>query len=104
MNDLTEIFHKTLEDIKEEGDTLKTLDAVKERLDAVVTQNETIAKGMIAVADKVDNFVQNQPAPAVTGPPPSMPPSFSAPRAGGPMPTSPMDDFPPPPPKRKGLF
>ncbi len=127
VHDLTTVFTKALEEIKDDGDLGKKMELIVEKLDAVVSQNETIARGMVAVADKVDDFVikggsslpqvevprpQAQAAPiqhdmgttqghgpSKTAPYPSM---NQMPQPQGDM------DFPPPPPgmrqKRGGLF
>lgn len=59
VHELTVLFQKALEVTKEEdyGATLRT---VQEKLAAVVQQNETIAKGMVAIADKLEDFMQKQ--------------------------------------------
>ena len=126
IHELTTVFQKALEDIKEE-DLAKTLRVINERLDNVVVQNETIAKGMVAIADRVEDFVSrptqslSAPMPVVN---PAMPPAHTMgipPLPGQRMAPMPMDafgspempmqvtsDLPPPPPspsgKRRGLF
>ena len=59
IHELTTVFQKALEEMKDEGDIAKTVHTMKEKLDTVVTQNETIAKGMIAISDKVDEWMTN---------------------------------------------
>ncbi len=133
IHELTGVFQKALEESKEEnvGTLLKT---VNERLEAVVSQNETIAKGMLAISDRVDDFISRQRTgtvtatisptmsamPASTGMPNVMMPqqtmglpSLRGPRMA-PLPeASPLEPdltaegVPPPPPsprKRMGLF
>ncbi|HLC89050.1 MAG TPA: hypothetical protein VJG49_03360, partial [Candidatus Nanoarchaeia archaeon] len=53
------VFEKAMEEMKDEdaGETLKT---IKEKLNTVVTQNETIARGMIAISDKLEDFMKRQ--------------------------------------------
>ena len=117
IHELTAIFQKAVELTKEE-DLSKT---IKDRLDAVIRQNQTIARGMVAVSDKVDEFVTRKTStlqlstPPLSAPPPvrhvlGQPPMMSR---MAPMPTAHtgMDDLqlpPPPPPangrKRQGLF
>ena len=65
IHELIGVFDKALEETKEEnvGTLLKT---VNERLEAVVSQNETIAKGMLAISDRVDDFISRQRTGAVT--------------------------------------
>ena len=63
INELHGVFNKALDEMKEE-DIYATLN---KRLDSVVKQNETIAHGMVAIAEKLDNFIQNNnPMPKVT--------------------------------------
>ncbi len=133
-HELTIIFQKALEQVKEEDATalLKTLN---QRLQTVVTQNETIARGMVAISDKVDIWMKKQePAPklAVSSPLQAAPQSAAqhqmAPPQGlvgprmapypsfeeGPfMPGRPSPSMPsmgarmpppPPGPRKKGLF
>lgn len=124
VHELTTVFQKALEDIKEEGDIAKTVHTMKEKMDTVVTQNETIAKGMIAISDKVEEWMNSQdsnvgaPAPPLhqlnenhsmaVPPPMSGGPARVAPKPAAPLMSS--GDFPPPPPKasdqkkRFGLF
>ena len=59
IHDLNDIFKKALHQTEDE-DIYKTIHSLNERLETVQTQNETIAKGMIAISDKVESFVQSQ--------------------------------------------
>ena len=127
IHELNAIFQKVLDGTKTE-DPSKTLRTAVEKLDAIVSQNETIARGMIAISDKVGDFMAKQGVGGVSIPRssspypvqhtmggPAMPsrvaprPSMPAERAGSPMmPTmqgsqqssssSPLDDFDLPPP------
>lgn len=99
LHDLQTIFTKALEETKE-NDAYATITLLKERLDAVVKQNETIAQGMVAISDKVEEFIQRNsgtarrtsvPAPVPIKPPLSQDFSSSPPKIEG-------DDFPPAPP------
>lgn len=123
-HELTTIFQKALEQVKEE-DTTSLLKNLNQRLQTVVTQNETIARGMVAISDKVDTWIKKQeliPKPAAAMPattpqhqmaPPAMPgprmapyPSFEPEgsfMAGRPSPAPRMPP-PPPGPRKKGLF
>ena len=56
VHELNTVFNKALEHSKEE-DAFKAIQRLNERLDTVVTQNETIAKGMIAISDKLEDFM-----------------------------------------------
>lgn len=56
VHELNVVFEKALQEMKEE-DVSKTFQALLGRLDVVVSQNETIAKGMIAISDKLDDFM-----------------------------------------------
>ncbi len=58
-HELTMIFQKALEHVKEE-DTGALLKTLNQKLQTVVTQNETIARGMVAIADKVDTWLKKQ--------------------------------------------
>ena len=117
VHELTVIFHKALEDIKED-DSAKTMKILTEKLQAVVSQNETIATGMIAISDKLDAFMKdnNVSIPTPMGAPPSfasmqhsmgapsMPPARMAPRPIMAAISSNDDladdmDVPPPPPR-----
>src|SRR3989338_3790848 len=109
VHELNMVFEKALQQMKEE-DVSKTFQSLLEKLDTVVSQNETIAKGMIAISDRLDDFMNKQgrsSMPQVTMGPPSMP-GRVAPRpeaAAMQMPS----DFPPPPgpsgrKPRVGLF
>jgi len=112
VHELNTIFKEALEETKEE-DVFKSIQLLNERMDAVVTQNETIAKGMIAIADKVDGFMDNfqkAPRPQMSSMAQSAPPmnNFSQ-RAPPGMPPAPGDMPPPPSPngngkRRKGFF
>lgn len=112
IHELTIIFQKAVELTREE-DLSKT---IKDKLDAVIRQNETIAKGMLAISDKVDEFVghkmmgtppypASQPMKHSLGQPPVM-------NRLAPMPNAHagMDEMqlPPPPPmsakRRQGIF
>ncbi len=107
VHELTTIFQRALEETKEE-DLAKVIKTVNERLDTVVAQNETIARGMIAISDKVDDWINKQngaPRPMAATPQQvyhsmGMPPQQSRPSAPKPMGMD-MDDLPPPPPQMK---
>ena len=127
IHDLNTVFGKALEDTKEE-DVFVAIKKLNERIDTVVTQNETIARGMIAISDKVDEFISKgaKSAPAIPSSYSSSPrPSYNEAQSPS-MPSTPqmsatppsMDDssnqfnmnsggIPPPPSamkKRRGFF
>ncbi len=58
IHELNEVFKKALDTTADE-DVFKAVSNLNERIDAVVTQNETIARGMIAISDKVDQFISS---------------------------------------------
>lgn len=97
IHELTTVFDKALSDTKDE-DVYGTIAQLNNRIDSVITQNETIAKGMIAISDKVEEFVGKPAVPdtsSVAPPPGQMVPSEPVPAA-----------MPPPPPttKKRSLF
>ena len=128
VHELTDIFKKALGEIKDEDDTGKTMLFLRKKVDVIASQNETIARGMIAISEKVEDWMSKQgtgsmkPPTYQPGPRPQHvmgpSPSFSGPGRTAPRPSMPssLDDsgkdnhelsFPPPPPnpiKKKGLF
>ncbi len=111
LHELHAVFKKALDHTKDEEDVVSHVKKMVSRLNAVEKQNETIAHGMVAIADKVDRFVKGgAPAPSpVQAPvqhtmgPPQMPGPRVAPRPAAPpaqMPPMPAPtmDMPPPPP------
>ena len=113
---MTTIFQKSLETIQGEGDITKTIQILNQRLDTVVTQNETIAKGMVAISDKLEDFMnKNNSESQVSISKPASPPQHSmgmptmsrGPARVAPQPMVSNDAMPPPPPskaKRQGIF
>ena len=59
IQELNTIFQKALEQTKEE-DLAKVIKIINQKVDTAVTQNETIAKGMVAISDKLEDFMANQ--------------------------------------------
>jgi len=122
LQELTTVFHKALEETKGEEDLGKQLKSSTEKLAMVISQNETIARGMVAISDKLDDFMRKQSSAPSMMPTArhtmGMPPGMSGPRvAPPPMPSlgSPfmppgelesnpphLDDLPPPPPAPGG--
>ncbi len=107
-HELTTVFTKALEEVKEEGDLPKKLDIITEKLEAVISQNETIAKGMIAISDKVEDFISHAGgAPPATRRGPPVQHSMGMPPTTGKVAPFPGNMPPPPPPggkKRGGIF
>lgn len=114
VHKLNVIFEKALKETKEE-DLFKTFQTMQDKLDHLINQNETIAQGMLALSDKLDNAV-GRPMARMPGMPVQHAmgaPSLSgrtAPRPEMSMPSmhqapSETAGFPPPPPgpaSRKG--
>ena len=123
IHELNVIFEKALEETKEE-DLSKLIHTLNEKMEMISNQNETIARGMVAIADKLEDFIERRsgtkasaPAQHSMGLPPQATQGRVAPRPSMSMETStfgPSDnmDLPPPPPKygssskkvRSGLF
>ncbi|MFA6460626.1 MAG: hypothetical protein WCV90_00020 [Candidatus Woesearchaeota archaeon] len=61
IHELNTVFQQALKETKEE-DVTKNIKDLNDKIAEVMTQNETIAKGMLAVADKVDDFISKQAA------------------------------------------
>ncbi|MBU0457621.1 MAG: hypothetical protein ABH824_00045 [Nanoarchaeota archaeon] len=118
IHELNVVFEKALEETKEE-DVSKIVRTLNERLETVVSQNEIIAKGMIAISDKLEDFMQKQsttaggmmqrpiaPAQHTIGMPSMSGPGRVAPRPEQAMESPPMMmgemNFPPPPPNANG--
>lgn len=115
IHDLNGIFSKALEESKGDEDAGKVLQQIKEKFETVISQNETIARGMVAISDKLENFMQGKtPPPAHPGPAPHPKHNLGTPPAAGPARVAPPpelpnlggDDLPPAPAakKKKGLF
>jgi len=129
IKELHNIFQETLVDIKEE-DSAKLLKVMENKIETVNTQNETIARGMVAISDKLEDFMQKNQGPArmvhQTGaaqhtamapmgarppvapprppaPAPQMPPGYTGPTAPPPGAQAPPPGMPAPPtpPKAK---
>lgn len=103
IHDLNSIFQKALELSKDEDPSQKLLQLFG-KVDMVIRQNETIAKGMVAISDKLDSFMNRGAIPARPMPTmqhslgmPPMPGTRTAPSLNLDEPKA--DDLPPPPPK-----
>ena len=123
IHELNTVFAKALEDTKLE-DPHKAIKVLEQKMETVLTQNETIAKGMVAISDKLEDFMskhnivpQQKPAEHIVTAPPTQhtmgappmsgsrvapPPQMETPSTGG-------IDMPPPPPsagkkKKLGIF
>jgi len=62
IKELHNIFQETLTDIKEE-DSAKLLKTMENKIETVNTQNETIARGMVAISDKLEDFMTKSQGP-----------------------------------------
>lgn len=114
IHELNNVFQKALEKTKEE-DPYKTIKVLSEKMETVLSQNETIARGMVAISDKLEDFISKQIAvkqPA-KGPSPGLPvqhmmgpPKIPGARTAPPPKMmgseEPNIDFPPPPPSATG--
>ena len=106
IHELTSIFNKAIENTKDSG-AGADINLIKEKMEAVVRQNETIASGMVAISDKVDEWMgsaktvnptlpkvqmgvqhtmglpQQNAGPARVAPPPQMPDDLPTPPVKG---------------------
>lgn len=109
IHELTTVFQKALEEMKDD-DVSKILSALQGRVDATMKQNETIARSMLVISDKVDELVQQKrmlpevmPSPTMMGIKHTMgmpaPMGRAAPRPEPPMPDRGEMNIPPPPPR-----
>jgi len=81
IHDLNTVFQQALKETTEE-DVTKNIKDLNDKLAEVIAQNETIAKGMLAIADKVDDFISKQ----TVAPEPEQPAALaSAPTMVGPI-------------------
>ena len=104
IHELTTIFQRSLEEIKGE-DPSKSL---SEKMDNIASQNETIARGIVAISDKLEEFMKSSaplgiPVKHSMGVTPA--PGRVAPKPSIELPVE--TDLPPPPPraeKRRGIF
>ena len=129
IHELHTIFQRALDEAKEE-DISKTVFILKEKMETIARQNETIAQGMVAISDKVEDWMAkqsatrpalqiHQPMPRQMSQPMSQPMQndFGRPSMPGPARMAPLPrgmppgqvDLPPPPPGRErkslaGLF
>ncbi len=93
LRDLQNVFKEALQDLKED-DSAKLLHALQNKVETITTQNETIARGMVAISDKLDDFMKHpihKPAAVQPSFPPRMPSPPGLPPLGA-------------PPKRKSIF
>jgi len=57
LRDLQQVFHTALEQTKGE-DVGQTISNLRQKIESVVQQNETIAKALLTISDKLDDFMQ----------------------------------------------
>lgn len=123
IHELNVIFEKALEETKGE-DLSKIILSLNDKMGTISNQNETIARGMVAIADKLEDFMEKQSGTKTSAPmqhslglPPQATKGRVAPRPSMPLEDSNFGslenmDLPPPPPKfgpttkkvRSGLF
>ncbi len=114
IHQLNVIFEKALKEMREE-DLSRIFHSLIEKVNTIANQNETIAKGMVALSDRIDELsgrqtMSNKPAMPVQhsmGSPTNM--GRVAPRLDLSMPPADSGGFPSPPPtanrkNRVGLF
>ncbi len=127
IHELNMVFQKALEETKSE-DPLQEITQINTRINDVIKQNETIAQGMIAISDKLEEFMtkSSEPVERKISAPTSMVPGAANPDVhhtmGPPVPPGPgkvapppqamaatnpnvgepIIDFPPPPPSANG--
>jgi len=99
LKEIHGVFKEALQDIKED-DSTKLLNSLQNKIEAVTTQNETIARGMVAISEKLEDFMRNQGTVPRMTPHPPMPPPLP-PHLTAPMPRMLSS---PGKPKRTGLF
>ncbi len=87
IQELNAIFQKALEESKQDVDLGKMMQILTSKLDNVVSQNEVIAKGMIAISDKLEDFMNKQSSVSSSLSSPMMSKPMQRPM-GGPMPPS----------------
>jgi hypothetical protein len=59
INDLNTIFQKALAQTKD-ADPHQIIKVLAQRTETVLNQNETIAKGMVAISDKLEDWMETQ--------------------------------------------
>ena len=99
INSLVGLFKEAAESMKmeeKEADIVANkLDPIMERLDMIIDQNKKIAKGIVAIADMVEERLPKLRGPERPVPQPSMGPSM--PLMMGPPSAMSMPAMPPPP-------
>jgi len=106
LKELNNIFKEALQDVKEE-DTGKLLNSLYNKIETVTTQNETIARGMVAISDKLEEFMKGHERPSVRSNESSFKLSPPLQTAAQPLPLRSNANVTPPPPtkqKRKSIF
>ena len=111
-HELTVVFQRALEEMKGDEDFSKTIKNLNEKITTLVSQDETIARGMVALSDKVDELIGNHGPLAPPLPINQHKQTVIPPTAPTIPPTTPIGaptGFPPPPKvdedkKRTGLF
>ncbi|MBI2147710.1 hypothetical protein HYU19_04495 [Candidatus Woesearchaeota archaeon] len=89
------------EENKEAEETAKKFDPVVDKLNVLIDQNQKIAKGMVALADLLEEQQKHlaalppSPRPAAPLPPPPIPPGMGSPSLPRPPMPAPLPDRPP---------
>ncbi|MAE42583.1 hypothetical protein CMO93_02335 [Candidatus Woesearchaeota archaeon] len=91
MDAMLKLFTEAAKDVKSEE---REESKIGHKLDAIIDQNKTIAKGMVAVSDMVKNFVEKQGHGPASAPRPAPRPGFQPLQP----PQPPEPDFQQPPP------
>jgi len=103
IKDLHNLFQETLQEVRED-DSSKLLASLQHKIEAVTTQNETIARGMVAISDKLEDFMKRPASFAPRMSPPSTPSSPGGPSHMAPRPLNSLNLPPPPKSPRHGIF
>jgi len=97
MDSMLSLFTKTAEELKnEDNQGSGDLNVVNSKLDEIMEQNKTIAEGMVAVSDIVNDFIEAKK------PRPSYPAPRFNPTPQEPMQQPPRPNFPEPIPQNQG--
>lgn len=87
IKELNNLFKEALQDLKED-DSAKLLVSLQNKIETITTQNETIARGLVAISDKLEDFMKRRQAPSLPSPTPHL--SMPSPVPSIPPPPSPM--------------
>jgi hypothetical protein len=68
IHELNTVFKQAIEETKVE-DPHQDIKTMREKMETVLSQNETIARGMVAISDKLEDFMGHTPKSAINQPP-----------------------------------